>query len=91
MQLTALFVDKSSPLSDGARRQTQALDDELNRIRQDAGTWASVDITGVLRSGTDVPATIAEYATGNASDLIVLGTRGLGLDDVGRLGPCRWT
>lgn len=86
VQLTALFVDKSSAPSDGARRHTQTLDDELNRLRQDAGTWASVEITGVLRSGSDVPGAIAEYATENASDLIVLGTRGLGLDDVGRLG-----
>jgi nucleotide-binding universal stress UspA family protein len=86
VQLTALVVDKSSAPSGGATGQTQMLDDELNRLRNDAGTWASVDITGVVRAGSDVPATIAEYATGNASDLIVLGTRGLGLDDVGRLG-----
>lgn len=86
VQLTALVVDKSRAPSGGGTRQTQALDDELSRLRQMAGTWASVDVTGVLRSGRDVPATIAEYATENASDLIVLGTRGLGLDDVGRVG-----
>jgi nucleotide-binding universal stress UspA family protein len=86
VHLTALFVDKSSEVSGGATRQMQALDAELSRLRQDAGTWASVDITGVLRSGSDVPAAIADYAAETGSDLVVLGTRGLGLDGVGRLG-----
>ena len=86
VELTALFVDRAITVSDGASRQAQPLDDALNRLRRDAGTWAGVEIAGVVRSGNDVPATIADYATEHASDLVVLGTRGLGLDDVGRLG-----
>jgi nucleotide-binding universal stress UspA family protein len=86
VDLTALFVDKSSVEAGGATRQAQALEDELNHLRQEAGTWADVRITGVVRAGNDVPATIAHYVTENGSDWVVLGTRGLGLDDVGRLG-----
>jgi len=86
VNLTALFVDKSTSVAGDVGKQTRALENELHRLRQDAGTWASVDIAGVRRSGSDVAATIADYAAENASDLVVLGTRGLGLDDVGRLG-----
>jgi nucleotide-binding universal stress UspA family protein len=86
VDLTALFVDKSSVMSGGATRKTQALEDELNHLRHEAGTWAGVGINGIVRPGNDVAATIADYATENGSDLVVLGTRGLGLDDVGRLG-----
>ena len=85
VSLTALYIDHSTEL-DGAPRQSQALEDALARLRHDAGAWAGVGINGALVGALDVPLAIAEYATEHQSDLVVLGTRGLGLDDVGRLG-----
>ena len=84
VSLTALYVD-SSGMGEGAA-QNQSLDDAVTRLRADAGKWASVAISGETRSGSEVPRTIAEYAAEHHCDLVVLGTRGVGLDDVGRLG-----
>jgi len=79
--LTALFVDAAK--RDGSPR---ALDDELDTLRRDAGTWAGVSVRGVVVADGDVPQAIAGYAGEHQSDLMVLGTRGLGSDAVGRLG-----
>ena len=84
--LTALHVERSSPSDAGASRQPKALDDELDRLRRDAGTWAHVAIDRAVVGNSDVPQAIANYASEHQPDLIVLGTRGLGLDAVGRLG-----
>ena len=79
--LTALYVGTAAR---GAA--PRALDDELARLRRDAGTWAGVSIRGEVVAADKVPQAIAEYAGEHHSDLIVLGTRGLGSDAVGRLG-----
>jgi nucleotide-binding universal stress UspA family protein len=79
--LTALFVG-AAPRGASPR----ALDEELARLRRDAGTWAGVSIRGEVVGGDKVPQAIAEYVSEHHSDLIVLGTRGLGSDAVGRLG-----
>lgn len=63
-----------------------ALDRELERIRGDAGGWANVLIEAITASGDDPAPTIADSAASRGADLIVLGTRGLGLDRTGRLG-----
>ena len=86
VSLTALFVDKSAASADRSSSQPRALEDELSRLRADAGQWAGVTVSGATRSGNDVGAAIADVAHENGCDLLVLGTRGLGLDDVGRLG-----
>jgi len=79
--LTALFVD-------AAKREAspRALDDELERLRGDAGTWAGVSVRGVVVAKSDIPQAIADYVGEHQSDLLVIGTRGLGSDAVGRLG-----
>lgn len=79
--LTALFVGAAA-----RGMSPPALDDELARLRRDAGTWAGVNIRGEVVAADKVPRAIAEYAGEHHSDLIVLGTRGLGSDAVGRLG-----
>jgi nucleotide-binding universal stress UspA family protein len=84
--LTALLVDRSAPGGTSGSRQRQVLGEQLDSLRQDAGTWASVAIEGVVVSGSDVPSVIAEYSREHHADLVVLGTRGLGSDPVGRLG-----
>lgn len=79
--LTALFVD-------AAKRESspRALDEELERLRRDAGRWAGVSVRGVVVANREIPQAIADYVGANRSDLIVLGTRGLGSGAVGRLG-----
>ncbi len=84
--LTALVVDSSARAGGRSSEQRPALETELDRLRRDAGTWANVSVAGEVLTSTDVPAAIAAYASEHESDLVVLGTRGLGLDDVGRLG-----
>jgi nucleotide-binding universal stress UspA family protein len=84
--LRALFVERSVSTDADLASRARALDDELDRLRQDAGTWANVAIDRAVVSNSDVPLAIADYARNERTDLIVLGTRGLGLDAIGRLG-----
>jgi nucleotide-binding universal stress UspA family protein len=64
-----------------------SFDRELERVRESAGSWAGVEVEGITTQGTSGPArAIAECASERRSDLIVLGTRGVGIDDKTRLG-----
>jgi len=74
--LTIVHVGKGS----------SALDNELNEARRAAGNWAGLTIVGETISGSDVARAIAAHAVEHEADLVVLGTRGLGLDPIGRLG-----
>lgn len=84
--LTALLVDRHGPGGDAESVPAEPLEDELRQLREDAGSWASVAIGGVTVGGGDVAATIAKYADEHKSELVVLGTRGLGADPVRRIG-----
>jgi nucleotide-binding universal stress UspA family protein len=75
-----LYVDRS------ASGATGELEAELDRVRRDAGSWAGVAVAGVTIRSDDIASAIADRARDERADLIVLGTRGLGLDAVGRLG-----
>jgi nucleotide-binding universal stress UspA family protein len=86
VRLTALFVATSREATKHTSKQQQALDEALTDVRREAGSWAGVSIDGMVAVSGDVPAAIAAYATEQKADLLVLGTRGLGLDAVGRLG-----
>jgi len=55
-------------------------------MRDDAGSWAGVSIEAVWASGDDPAAEIAGYAIANDVDLVVLGTRGSGMNRAGPLG-----
>jgi nucleotide-binding universal stress UspA family protein len=83
-ELTALYVDGSGRAADAG--VPQRLDAEMDRARREAGTWAGTEIEGVTIANPDVAEAIAARAAEANADLIVLGTRGLGLDRVGRLG-----
>jgi nucleotide-binding universal stress UspA family protein len=72
--------------SEGAPPNPHAVDQELRRIRGDAGNWAGVSIDAVVIHGDDVPRAIASFAEQRRADLVVAGTRGDGLDSVARLG-----
>jgi nucleotide-binding universal stress UspA family protein len=82
--LTALYVDGSGRAVDAG--VPQRLDAELERARREAGTWAGTEIKGMTIASPDVVDAIAARAAEERADLIVIGTRGLGLDRVGRLG-----
>ena len=82
--LTALVV--KSPARAGVGDDERSLDDELARLRHDAGAWAHVDIDAAVVWSNDVTGAIADHAGEQESDLVVLGTRGLGSGAVGRLG-----
>jgi nucleotide-binding universal stress UspA family protein len=62
-------------------------DGELEQVRKSAGNWAGVEVEGITMPGKSGPArAIAECASERGSDLVVIGTRGIGLDDDTRLG-----
>ena len=79
--LTALFVEPTK-----REASPRTLDDELERLRREAGTWAGVSVRSAVVANREIPQAIADYVGEHRSDLIVLGTRGLGSDAVGRLG-----
>ena len=85
-RLTALHVARSR----GQREQPPASNDELgrmiDRLRDDAGSWAGTPIESVSTENPDAAAGISDYANTHRADLVVLGTRGLGVDSVGRIG-----
>lgn len=86
VSLTALYIDSSGAARTGDVSRSESLEEAVRRLREDAGAWASVGIDAETRFDKDVPGAIADYAAEHHSDLVVLGTRGVGLDDVGRLG-----
>ncbi len=84
--LTALHVRASEPSSDAGSGQSHELAEQVKRLRQDAGDWAGISIESADGVNAAPAMGIATYATEHHADLVVLGTRGLGLDAIGRLG-----
>ena len=87
--MLVIHVDRSG--ANGARSSSPPngsgpVDDELRRIRADAGPWARVSIEDVVVSARDPAAAIAGAAGERHADLIVVGTHGLGRESAGRLG-----
>lgn len=85
-QLTAMYVNRSESATQSGASAPPRLEAELERVRGEAGGWAGVAIEGVTVASSDVVGAIADRARDGRADLIVLGTRGAGLDAVGRLG-----
>jgi nucleotide-binding universal stress UspA family protein len=83
--LTALHVETEGEDAGTASLPT-SVDRELEILREDAGDWAGVTVRGTTQKSTDAVQTIADYSVDQRADLVVVGTRGLGLDDVARLG-----
>jgi nucleotide-binding universal stress UspA family protein len=84
VRLTALHADQSRGEREG--RPVRQLEEDLARARSHAGTWAGVDVAAPEVIPGEAVAVIVDYAADHRFDLIVLGTRGLGNDTVGRIG-----
>ena len=84
--LTVLHVASRSTSAEDLASITATLDRQVRELRETAGSWSKVTIDYKLVVGDDAPAVIAGFADAAASDLIVLGTRGIGLDTTARVG-----
>jgi len=83
--LVAVHV-RDSHREDG-QPHAPTLASELDALRRSAGDWAGVAIEGQTVSGEARAAdSITRFADAQHADLLVLGTRGLGLDATERLG-----
>ena len=77
--LTVLHVDTGG--EDAHAATATALDRELELLGRSAGSWSGVAIRGVIERSTDAADAIAAYTAQHGTDLVVFGTRGVGLDD----------
>jgi len=84
--LTALHVQRSADQRTGPSLPKSALDEMLEHLRKDAGTWACTEIESAVADNADAGAGITDYARAYHADMVVLGTSGLRLDNRGRLG-----
>jgi nucleotide-binding universal stress UspA family protein len=84
--VTALRIHKTESSSENDHLRSAELDKQLERVRDEAGDWAGVAIESASESNADPAAGIAAYAREHRADLVVMGTRGLGLDATGRIG-----
>jgi nucleotide-binding universal stress UspA family protein len=82
--LTALHV-MAGPLR-GSAPTPRTIEQELAAVRDAARSWAGVTVGGETIVEPNIAQGIARYIADHAGDLVVIGTRGLGLDAVGRLG-----
>jgi len=80
--LTALHVSQSA-LAANRKRELEQL---FAEVRNEAGDWAGATIESVTEENANTAAGIAQYARAHGADLVVLGTRGLGQERMGRLG-----
>ena len=80
--LEVLHVDTG----DAATGATTSVDRELELVRGSAGDWAGVGVRAVTERGADVAQIVAQRARDLEADLVVLGTRGLGLREATSLG-----
>jgi nucleotide-binding universal stress UspA family protein len=85
-RLTAIHVEGTASDAHANGPAAKAFDVEVERMRRDAGTWAGVAMQSETIASDDVVEAIADRAREEHVDLVVLGTRGEGLDRVGRLG-----
>jgi nucleotide-binding universal stress UspA family protein len=83
--LTALHV--AGARQEGQPERTTVLEEELEQLRRDAGSWAGVDIEGTtIVAWPSTAEAIAEYGGDRRADLVVIGTRGLAPEEAARLG-----
>jgi nucleotide-binding universal stress UspA family protein len=84
--LVVLHVDEKPEGPERHELLTKLVEQRVEKLRSDAGTWSGITIESVVVEGKDVPEQIAAYVNEHDIHLVVLGTRGVGLDAVRRLG-----
>lgn len=83
--LTVLHVDTAvepTVSSDPAA----AVERELGMLGGGVGDWAGVDVRVIAARNSDAVEAIAYHAADQGAELVVVGTRGLGMDEAARLG-----
>jgi nucleotide-binding universal stress UspA family protein len=83
--LTALHVDAATGEASRAS-PASLLEDELEELRREGGSWAGVTMHGVTEQGEQPAETIERFAVRHRSDVVVIGTRGAGTLEDSRLG-----
>jgi len=84
--LTALYVAGRNADTNELSRLSDTIEKQLEELREDAGSWANVVVESDVITAGNVAEAVPRYAAEHGAQLIVLGTRGLGLDGVGRVG-----
>jgi len=84
-QLTSLHViETRSSVQDEAR--ARAVDEALSPIRHAAGEWAGVALRSETIRADNAADGIKAHTKVHPAELVTLGTRGLGVEPIGRLG-----
>ena len=84
-QLTALHViETQSSAQDEAR--ARVVDDALSPIRDAAGEWAGVTLRSETIRAESPAEGIKAHTEAHPAELVTIGTRGLGVEPIGRLG-----
>lgn len=83
--LVAVHVMKAPSPAESAER-LRALENALAPIRTEAGEWAGITTRTEVIAADGPAEGLASYVDANAPGLVALGTRGLGLEPVGRFG-----
>ena len=84
-QLTALYViEAQSSVQDEGR--ARAVDDALAPIRHAAGEWAGVTLRSETIRAESPAEGIKAHTKAHPAELVTIGTRGLGVEPIGRLG-----
>lgn len=86
VNVTALYVTDPKASTDHLSLVADAIDRQLDELRESAGSWTNVIIESDMIAGVDVAESVAHYAAEHSAGLIVMGTRGLGIDSIGRIG-----
>ena len=86
VNLTTLYVTRRDATTDQLNALARSLERQVDDLRDEAGSWANVVVESDVIAGDQVDEAIARYASEHGAGLVVLGTRGLGLDTTGRVG-----
>jgi len=86
VRLTVLYVTRRDASIDQLEALARSLERQTDNLRGDSGSWANVVVESAVIGADDVDDAIARYARERDAGLIVLGTRGLGIDTIGRVG-----
>jgi len=86
VNVTALYVTDPMASTDQLSLVADSIERQLDELRDSAGSWANVIVESDMIAGENVAGSVEHYAAEHRAGLIVMGTRGLGIDSIGRIG-----